>query len=81
MGSPLSSALAYPYLEFLESKSFKHILPNDIQYFRYIDNILIIYPKEHSFHHIKNSPKLNQALISHMNLRKMIPFLSWISYL
>ena len=35
------------YLEFLESQIFKHILPNDIQFFRYID-ILIIYPKEHN---------------------------------
>ena len=47
MLSPLSGILAYFYLDFQESQLFKHILPYDIQYFRYIDDILIIYPKEH----------------------------------
>ena len=47
------------YLEFLESQPFKHIPPNDIQYFRYIDNILIIYPKEHNIPSIIQ--KLNQV--------------------
>ena len=41
----------------MESQPFKHILPNDIQYFRYIDDILIIYPKEHSI------PQIVQKLI------------------
>ena len=48
MGSLLSGVLACLFLEFLESQAFKHILPDDIHYFRYIDNILIIYPKEHN---------------------------------
>ena len=47
-GSPLSGVLPCLYQEFLESQPFKHILPNDIHYFRYIDNILIIYRKEHN---------------------------------
>ncbi len=48
MGSPLSGVLACLYLEFLESQPFRDIFPNDIQYFRYIDDILIIYSKEHN---------------------------------
>ena len=48
MGSPLSDVQAFFYLEFLESQPFKHTLPEDIQYFRYIDDTLIIYPKEHN---------------------------------
>ena len=59
MGSPLSGVLACLYLEFLEFQPFKHILPNDIQYFRYIDDILIIYSKEHNIFQIVQ--KLNQV--------------------
>ena len=59
MRSPLSGILACLYLEFLEFQPFKHILPNDIQYFRYIDNILNIYPKEHNIPQIVL--KLNQV--------------------
>ena len=44
-------------LEFLESKPFKYILPNDIHFFRYIDNILIIYPNKYNIETITN--KLN----------------------
>ena len=46
MGSSLSGVLACIYLEFLESGSFKHIIPNTAHYFRYIDDILFIYPQD-----------------------------------
>ena len=59
MGSPLSGVLACLYLELLESQPFKHILPDDIQYFRYIDDLLIIYNKEHNIPQIVQ--KLNQV--------------------
>ena len=59
MGSSLRGVLACLYLEFLESESFKHILPNDIQYFSYINDILIINAKEHNIPQIVQ--KLNQV--------------------
>ena len=46
MGSLLSGILACIYLEFLESGPFKYIIPNNSSYFRYIGNILLIYPQE-----------------------------------
>ena len=45
MGSPLRGILA---CLFLESKPFKYILPKDIHFFRYIDDILIIYPNKYN---------------------------------
>ena len=55
----LSGVLAWLFLEFFESQPFKHILHNDIHYFRYTDNILIIYPKEQDIPSI--AQKLNQV--------------------
>ena len=46
MGFLLSGVLACIYLEFLESGPFKYIIPNTARYFRYIDNILLIYPQD-----------------------------------
>ena len=46
MGLPFSEILAGFFQEFLESKPFKCILQNDIPFFKYIDNILIIYPNK-----------------------------------
>lgn len=43
MGSPLSGVLACLYLEFLESDTFKNILPPDSSCFRSIDDSLLIY--------------------------------------
>ena len=57
MGSPLSCILACLFLEFLESKPFKSILIKNIYFFRYIDNILIIYPNKYNIETITN--KLN----------------------
>ena len=48
MGSPLSGILACLFLEFLESEPFKYILPKDIHFFRYTDDILIIYPNKYN---------------------------------
>ena len=59
MASPLSGVLACLYLELLGSQPLKHILSNDIQYFRYINDILIVYPKEHNIPSIVQ--KLNQV--------------------
>ena len=59
MGSPLRGVQACLYQEFSESQPYKHILPSDIQYFRYIDDILSIYPKEHNIPQIVQ--KLNQV--------------------
>ena len=61
MGSPINGILA---CLFLESKAFKYILPNDIHYSRYIDDILIIYPNKYKYKYffdillINNSNKL-----------------------
>ena len=71
MGSSLNGIIACLFLEFLESQPFKHLLPNDIHYFRYIDNLLIIYSKEHYIPFITH--KLNQVeprIISPYDLEK-----------
>ena len=52
MGSPLSGVLACIYLEFLESGPFKYIIPNTARYFRYIDDILLIYLQYLDLHSI-----------------------------
>ena len=77
MGFPLSGILACLYLEFLEP--FKHILPNDIQYFTYIDDILIIYPKEHNIPQIiqklsQVEPSIN--FTSRLEKNDSLPFLN-----
>ena len=54
MGSPLSGLLACLYLEFLEAGPFKYIIPKDAQYFRYIDDTLIIYPSKINITKITN---------------------------
>ena len=59
MGSPLSGVLACIYLEFLESGPFKHIIPNTAHYFRYIDDILFIYPQDLDLNSITD--KLNNV--------------------
>ena len=59
MGSPLSGVLACIYLEFLKSGPFKYIIPNTAHYFRYIDDILLIYPQDLDLHNITD--KLNNA--------------------
>ena len=59
MGFSLSYVLDCFFQEFLESKPFEYILPNDSHYFRYIDNVLIIYPNKYNIHFITN--KLNQT--------------------
>ena len=54
MGSPLSEGLACIYLEFLESSPFKYTITNTARYFRYIDNILLIYPQDLDLHSIND---------------------------
>ena len=55
MGSALSGFLACIYLEFLESVPFKYILPNTAHYFRYINDILLIYLQDLDLHSIIDS--------------------------
>ena len=45
MGSPLSGVLACLFLEKLESGPFKSIIPKNSTYLRYIDDVLLIYPR------------------------------------
>ena len=52
MESPFSGILARIFIEFLESGPFKCIIPNTAHYFRYINNILLIYPQDLSLHSI-----------------------------
>ena len=42
----ICGVLACIYLEFLESGPFKYIIPSNSNYFRYIDDIQLIYPQE-----------------------------------
>ena len=46
------SNLVYLFQEFLEFKPFKYILPKGIYYFRYIDDIFIIYPNKYAYIYI-----------------------------
>ena len=59
MGSPLSGVLACIYLEFLKFGSFKYIIPNTARYFRYIDDISLIYPEDLDLHNITD--KMNNV--------------------
>ena len=59
MGSPFSWVLPYIYLQFLKSGPFKYIIPNTARYFRYIDDILLIYPHDLDLHSI--SDRLNHV--------------------
>ena len=59
MGSPLSGVLACIYLEFLESGPFRYIIPNTAHFFRFIDDILLIYPQDPDLHSITD--KLNNV--------------------
>ena len=58
MVSPLSGLLACIYLVFLESSSYKYITPYNSDYFRYIEHILLFYPKELDL--IKITRRLNK---------------------
>ena len=59
MGSPLCGVLACLFLEFLESGPFQYILPNNSNFFRYIDDMLFIYPKNCNLSYIID--KLNDV--------------------
>ena len=59
MGSPLSGVLACIHLEYLEPGPFKYSIPNTAHYFRYIDDILHIYPQGLNLHSITD--KLNNV--------------------
>ena len=58
IGSLLSGVLACIYLKFFEFGPFKYIIPSNSNYFRYIDNILLIYPQE--FDLVKITDGLNK---------------------
>ena len=57
MGS-LSGVFTCIYLAFLKSGLFKYIIPCNSNYFRYIDNILLIYLQE--FELVKITDRLNK---------------------
>ena len=57
MDSVLTSVLACIYLEFLESGPFTYIIPSNTSYFRYIVDILLIYPPDLNLNRITD--KLN----------------------
>ena len=78
MGSPLSGILACLFLEFQESQPFKYILSKDIHFFRYIDNILIVYPNKYNIETITNKLNNIELTIKLMNLKKITPYLSKI---
>ena len=62
MGSLLSGVLTCFFREFLESNPYEYILPNNIHNFRYIDDILMIYPNKTTFLQLYGElAKKNQA--------------------
>ena len=46
MGSPLSPVAACLYMKMMESKHFLKIMRNDVLWFRYLDDVLIVAPIE-----------------------------------
>ena len=78
MGSPLSGVLACIYLEFLASGPFKFIIPNTARYFRYIDDILLIYPRDLDLHSITdrlNNVKPSIKFTYELESNSTLPFL------
>ena len=78
MGSPLSGVLACIYLKFFESGPFKYIPPNIAHYFRYIDNILLIYPQDLDLHSITdrlNNVKPSKKFKYELEYNSTLPFL------
>ena len=45
MGSALSGVLRSLFLELVDSDPFKFIIPKDSNYFNYVDDILLMYPR------------------------------------
>ena len=45
MGSALSGVLRSLFLELVYSDPFKFIIPKDSNYFNYVDDILLMYPR------------------------------------
>ncbi|XP_076069626.1 N-acetylglucosamine-1-phosphotransferase subunits alpha/beta-like isoform X2 [Oratosquilla oratoria] len=56
MGSPLSAVLANLFMEFLEAGTFSDIVPGNVVWLRYVDDILLISPRRFDI------PKLQAAL-------------------
>ena len=78
MGSPLSGVLACIYLEFLETGPFKYHIPYTAHYFRYIDDILLIYPQDLYLHSITdrlNNVKPSIKFIYELEYNSTLPFL------
>ena len=78
MGCLLSGVLACIYQKFLESDPFKYIIPNTAHDFRYIDDILLIYPQDLDLHSITN--RLNNVEPSikftyELEYNRTLPFL------
>ena len=59
MSSPLGSVLTCIYLEFLESGPFEYRILRNSNYFRYVNNILLIYSQE--FDLVKITDQLNKV--------------------
>ncbi|XP_069941993.1 uncharacterized protein [Cherax quadricarinatus] len=51
MGNPLSPVLSNLYMEFFETRLLNTILPNRAKWFRYVDDILCLMPKNVDIHH------------------------------
>ena len=84
MGSPISPVLACLYLEFLESESFNKILPRTSTYLRYIDDVLLIYPRRTKLEELVN--KLNNVEPSikftyELEVNNNLPFIDTLLYI
>ena len=78
MGNPLSGVLACLYLEHLETNHFSSIIPAGSDYFRYIDDALLIHPKDldlpHTVHRLNEiEPSINFTFETESN--NSLPFL------
>ena len=78
MGSPLSAVLVCIYVEFLESGPFRYIWPNTAHYFRYIKDILLIYPQDFDLHSITDRLNNVESFIKftyELEYNSTLPFL------
>ena len=71
----ISRVLACNYLEFLESGPIKYIILNTAHYFRYIDDILLIYPQDLDLHSITDNVEPSIKFTYELESNSTLPFL------
>ena len=83
MGGPLSPLLANIYMEFFERDILSRVLPKDVIWYRYIDDIICIWPSnldESDFLNIMNNLVPSIKFTVEVEKEKKLPFLDMNIY-